>query len=87
MSHPLLKILEDIQKEYEFDYAYCGSTNGITLLVNEREARKLAAFEARDLAVATAVRDACEKSGSLSWEAHPFCIRAVDLNEIIKGVK
>ena len=44
-------------------------------------------LSARDLAVATAVRDACEKSGSLSWEAHPFCIRAVDLNEIIKGVK
>ena len=83
MSHPLLKILEDIQKEYEFDYAYCGSTNGITLLVNEREARKLAAFEARDLAIATAVRDAILERNRLGWEKFP----ALNLNEIIKGVK
>ena len=86
MSHPLLKILEDIQKEYEFDYAYCGSTNGITLLVNEREARKLAAFEARDLAVAKAVRNACLDEADL-FEDEAELIRDLDLNEIIKGVK
>ena len=86
MSHPLLKILEDIQKEYEFDYAYCGSTNGITLLVNEREARKLAALEARDLAVAKAVRNACLDEADL-FEDEAELIRDLDLNEIIKGVK
>ena len=83
MSHPLLKILEDIQEEYEFDYAYCGSSSGITLLVNEREARKVAAFEARDLAVAKAVRDAILERNRLGWEKLP----ALNLVEIIRGVK
>ena len=83
MSHPLLKILEDIQKEYEFDYAYCGSTNGITLLVDKREAQRLAAFEARDLAVAKAVQEECEFAVYLERED----IQVLDLKKIIKGVK
>ena len=81
MSHPLVEILDRIEAEYM-------AAEGDTLtLFAEYDAKVLAAFEARDLAIATAVRNACEKSGSLSWEAHPFCIRAVDLKEIIKGVK
>ncbi len=83
MSHPLLKILEDIQKEYEFDYAYCGSSSGITRLIDKREARKVAAFEARDLAVAKAVQEECEFAVYLERED----IQVLDLKEIIKGVK
>ena len=81
MSHPLVEILARIEAEY---MAAEGDTH---TLFAEYDAKVLAAFEARDLAVAEAVRNACEKSGSLSWEAHPFCIRAVDLKKIIKGVK
>ena len=93
MSHPLLKILEDIQKEYELDLETTREESDITLLVDKREARELAAFEARDLAVATAVRtsaiDLADSSISNVYLARAFALKLgeLDLNKIIKGVK
>lgn len=83
MSHPLLKILEDIQEEYELDLETTREESDITRLIDRREARKVAFFEARDLAIATAVQLAILERNRLGWEKFP----ALNLNEIIKGVK
>lgn len=83
MSHPLVEILDDIQEEYELDLESTREESDITRLIDKREARKVAAFEARDLAVAKAVRYACEDVADSEREA----IQNLDLEEIIKGVK
>lgn len=83
MSHPLLKILEDIQEEYELDLETTREESDVTRLIDRREARKVAAFEARDLAVAKAVQEECEFAVYLERED----IQVLDLKEIIKGVK
>lgn len=69
MSHAWVGIPDLIQEEFEDNLV--------------EEARKLAAFEARDLAIATAVRDAILERNRLGWEKLP----ALNLVEIIKGVK
>ncbi len=89
MSHPLVEILDAIQEEYELDLETTREESDITLLVDKREARKVAAFEARDLAVAKAVmavvRQAIE---SIDLDFDDIrCVAFQDLNEIIKGVK
>lgn len=83
MSHPLVEILDDIQEEYELDLETTREESDITRLIDRREARKVAAFEARDLAVAKAAQEACEDVADSEREA----IQVLDLNEIIKGVK
>ncbi len=81
MSHPLVEILARIEAEY---MAAEGDTH---TLFAEYDAKVLAAFEARDLAVAKAVQVECldvahyEDSYSLIGDI------ADDLEEIIKGVK
>ncbi len=80
MTHPLVEILDRIEAEYM-------AAEGDTLtLFAEYDAKVLAAFEARDLAVAKAVRDACLDEADL-FEDEAELIRNLDLNEIIKGVK
>ena len=87
MTHPLVEILDAIQEEYELDLETTREESDITRLIDKREAQRLAAFEARDLAVAKAVYDECldvahyEDSYSLIGDI------ADDLEEIIKGVK
>ncbi len=83
MSHPLVAILDMIQEEYELDLETTREESDITLLVDKREARELAAFEARDLAVAKAVQEECEFAVYMERED----IRVLDLKKIIKGVK
>lgn len=115
--HPLVEILDDIQEEYELDLETTREESDITRLIDRREARKVAAFEARDMAVAKAVRYACEDVADSEREAiqmaqaeywarqgmitdyefrayklvatwcSPRFGGALDLNEIIKGVK
>ncbi len=80
MSHPLIEVLDRIEAEY---MAAEGDTH---TLFAEYDAKVLAAFEARDLAVAAAVRDACLDEADL-FEDEAELIRDLDLNEIIKGVK
>ncbi len=69
MSHAWVGIPDLIQEEFEDNLV--------------EEARKVAVLEARDLAIATAVRDAILERNRLGWEKFP----ALDLKEIIKGVK
>ncbi len=83
MSHPLVEILDRIEAEYM-------AAEGDTLtLFAEYDAKVLAAFEARDLAVAKAVmavvRQAIE---SIDLDFDDIrCVAFQDLIEIIKGVK
>lgn len=72
MSHAWVGIPDLIQEEFEDNLV--------------EEARKVAVLEARDLAVAKAVRNACLDEADL-FEDEAELIRNLDLVEIIKGVK
>ena len=85
MSHPLVEILDAIQDDYELDLETTREESDITRLIDKREAQKIAAFEARDIAVAEAVRDECFSFRMIDDE-HDQDAQFIDLKAIIKTV-